>query len=348
MAPRARRRQARDVDVTIESFAWAGDLAPDDLAANTRIHNAGWAEWVPGERPVSDQALVDMDRFSAQPERMDKRLARAADGAVVGVGYAYWREGEPGGCTLRAFIDPAHRRQGVGRALGQDLVEAAHVAGRAGVNVEIAPGSPAEAAVQAAGRFEPGLIVEMNRTDVRTIDRNLLERWRAAGEAAAGYSLVTYDARCPDDLTLDFIAAREVMNDAPRPEGYGEQRFTLEELRAVEDASAAAHQDWWNVGVRHDATGDMVGLTELYLPANRPWMAFQGDTGVRPDHRGHGLGAWMKAVNHLRLADERPEIEWVQTWNAESNEPMLRINRALGFAPVQRFQSWYRPFSPLP
>ena len=29
----------------------------------------------------------------------------------------------------------------------------------------------------------------------------------------------------------------------------------------------------------------------------------------------------------------------VQTWNADSNEPMLRINRALGFAPVQRFQA---------
>jgi hypothetical protein len=77
-------------------------------------------------------------------------------------------------------------------------------------------------------------------------------------------------------------------------------------------------------------------------------MGFQGDTGVRPDHRGHGLGAWMKAVNHLRLADERPDVEWVQTWNADSNEPMLRINRALGFAPVQRFDVWYRPFTPLP
>ena len=100
--------------------------------------------------------------------------------------------------------------------------------------------------------------------------------------------------------------------------------------------------------MRHDASGELIGLTELYLPENRPWMAFQGDTGVRPDHRGHGLGAWMKATNHLRLADERPDVEWVQTWNAASNEPMLRINRALGFTPVQRFQSWYRPLAPVP
>ena len=50
---RGRPARLRHVDVTIEAFAWAGDLAPDDLAANTRIHNAGWAEWMPGERPMT-------------------------------------------------------------------------------------------------------------------------------------------------------------------------------------------------------------------------------------------------------------------------------------------------------
>jgi hypothetical protein len=52
----------------------------------------------------------------------------------------------------------------------------------------------------------------------------------------------------------------------------------------------------------------------------------------------------MKAVNHLRLAATRPDVETVQTWNAAANEPMLRINRALGFAPVQRFRAWFLSF----
>jgi GNAT superfamily N-acetyltransferase len=290
-----------------------------------------------------------MDRFSAPPERMEKRLARASDSTVVGFAFAYWREGEPGGCTLRTFVDAPHRGKGVGRALGADLARVARGAGRTGITVEVAPGSPAEAAVRAAEGFQAGLIMELNRTDARAIDHRLLERWRDQGEAAEGYSLVAYDAPCPtDDLARDFTTARAVMNEAPRPEGMSESDFTIEEMRAVEEASLAAHQDWWSVGVRHDASGELIGLTELYLPASRPWMAFQGDTGVRPDHRGHGLGAWMKAVNHLRLADERPHVEWVQTWNAESNEPMLRINRALGFVPMQRFENWYRPFAPLP
>jgi GNAT superfamily N-acetyltransferase len=337
------------VDVTVEPFAWAGDLAPDDLAATNRIHNAAWAEWVPGERPVPDAGLVDMDRFSAPPERMDKRLARGPHGRVVGFAFCFWREGEPGSCTLRAFVDAAHRRQGVARALGTDLAQAARAAGRTGITVELAPGSPADGAVRAADGFTPSLVIELNRADVRQVDLRLLQRWRRAGEAAEGYSLVAYDGRCPtDDLARDFIAARDVMNDAPRPEGHNESQLSVDELRALEAASAAAHQDWWHVGVRHDASGDLVGITELYLPANRPWMAFQGDTGVRPDHRGHGLGAWMKAVNHLRLAAERPDVASVQTWNAESNEPMLRINRGLGFVPVQRFHAWHRAFPPLP
>jgi hypothetical protein len=35
----------------------------------------------------------------------------------------------------------------------------------------------------------------------------------------------------------------------------------------------------------------------------------------------------------------------VQTWNAAANEPMLRINRALGFQPVVTYQGWYLPFA---
>ena len=53
----------------------------------------------------------------------------------------------------------------------------------------------------------------------------------------------------------------------------------------------------------------------------------------------------MKAVLHLRLREERPATEVVQTWNAAANEPMLRINRALGYQTVQRFQTWSHTFA---
>ncbi|MEQ1786551.1 MAG: GNAT family N-acetyltransferase [Acidimicrobiales bacterium] len=333
--------------VTIEPFAWASELPPPDLSDATRIYNEVWAEWVPGERFMSNAAYVDLDRFTAHPERMVRRLARDEQGRLVGHAHAYWREG-PGACTVRVFVDPAHRREGIGRALGRSIAAEARAEGRIGLTLEVAEGSVAELVGKAAG-CRPDLVMEQNRTDPHAIPGAVLEGWRAAGERAAGYSLVAFDVPCPTpELAADFIHARHVMNDAPRWEGEAEATYTVDELQAVEAASMAAHQDWWNVGVRHDASGELVGISEMYLPQARPWIVFQGDTGVHPDHRGHGLGAWMKAVNHLRLRAERPEVEIVQTWNADSNEPMLRINRALGFAPVQRYRGWYLPLVPLP
>ncbi len=339
---RAGGHEAGRVTFTIEAYEWASDLAPADLAAVTRIFNAVWAEWVPGERPISHAAYVNMDRCSAPPEVQLRRLVRDAAGAVVGHGVVYWRQG-PGGSMIHAFVDPARRREGAGRALGRCLVDEARAAGRSSVTLEVAEGDETESVAKAAG-FRQDMTVEMNRTDPRAIPHELLESWRTGGEAAEGYSLVAYDVPCPDDdLAADFIHARHVMNDAPRWEGEPEATYTVEELHAIEAANVAAHQSWWNVGVRNDATGELVGISEMYLPSERRWIVFQGDTGVHPAHRGHGLGAWMKAVNHLRLRDERPEVEVVQTWNADSNAPMLRINRALGFQPVQRFRGWFLP-----
>ena len=190
--------------------------------------------------------------------------------------------------------------------------------------------------------------MELNRTDARTIDRRApraVAVGRRGGRRATRWWPTT--CRCPsDELARDFIHARQVMNDAPRYEGEAEATYTVEELRAVEAASVAAHQDWWNVGVRHDATGELVGISELYLPgqAARGWPSRATPASPRPPRpRARRLDEGGQPPPARATSD--PRSRWVQTWNAESNEPMLRINRALGFAPVQRFQSWYRPFA---
>ncbi len=331
------------MDASVEDYEWASALAAGDLSAVVRIFNDVWAEWIPGERPMSEAAYVDLDRFTARPERVVRQLVRDDRGQVVGHGQLHWREG-PGTCSMHLLVDPDRRRQGFGGALGRSLVDAARAHGRSGVGIGAAAGSVAETVCRATVRLRPDMVEEQNRTDPRAVPDDLLHTWRAAGEATEGYSLVAYDIECPsDELAADFVHARRSMNDAPRWEGEPESTYTVDELRAVEAASLAANQDWWNVGVRHDASGELVGLSEIYLPTARRWIAFQGDTAVDPVHRGHGLGAWMKAVNHLRLNEERPEVEVVQTWNAASNEPMLRINRALGFQAVRRYQGWFLP-----
>lgn len=329
--------------VTVEPYESVDDLARRDQHRSVDIYNKTWDEWIPGEPPLSLEAYADEDRFSHAPEVVLRRLARDAAGDVVGHGNVEFREG-PGACVLRAFVDPEHRRRGIGGELVAGLVTAARDAGRDGITIEAPEGGLAGSICQQAG-FRPDLLIEQNRTDPHAASEALLQDWVTRGEATPGYSLVTYDDACPDDrLAAAFVVARHVMNDAPRYEGEPAASFTVAELRAAEACCAAAHMDWWSVGVRHDASGAIVGLSELYLPAAQPWLVFQGDTGVAPAHRGHRLGAWMKAVNHLRLRAARPDVRAIQTWNASANAPMLRINRALYFRPVQTYRAWYLPF----
>ena len=61
---------------------------------------------------------------------------------------------------------------------------------------------------------------------------------------------------------------------------------------------------------------------------------------MRPEHRGHALGKWLKAVMLQRILDERPEAVDIRTGNADSNDAMLGINRELGFKPHRAYTTW--------
>ena len=88
----------------------------------------------------------------------------------------------------------------------------------------------------------------------------------------------------------------------------------------------------------HEQSGAVAGLTELQVA--RPPRAYQDDTAVVPDHRGSGLGLWVKADMLRRLRAERPEFTEVITGNAASNAHMLRINTRLGYRPYRATGEW--------
>jgi mycothiol synthase len=136
---------------------------------------------------------------------------------------------------------------------------------------------------------------------------------------------------------------RSVMNTAPKAKGVDDIAVTPDQVRANQEAHIRRGGWGWTVCACHEPSGRLVGFTELSGFSYRPWLAEQGDTGVHPDHRNRGLGRWMKAVNGLRLLDEKPEVSVLETWNADVNAPMLSINDTMGFRPVAEWQEWRLP-----
>jgi GNAT superfamily N-acetyltransferase len=312
-----------------------------DLADAAALITAYWREVLgPDEPPTLPSEVLD----SLHVERDDidsARLLARVDGDAVGIASCDIRSGMGNEHMVWVedfFVLPHRRRQGIGTLLLHELVDRARAAGRTLLLGGYDEGNVDGAAfAEHVGATTSNTEVQ-NRAATAGWDRAMLEQWVAdAAVGAAGYSLVAYDSRCPDDLLDALVEVKKAMNDAPRTEKLDDFKHTAEHVRASEAEAVAAGTVMWFVGARHDATGELGGYSQLYWNPRKPWLADQGDTAVIAAHRGHGIGRWLKAVNALRLLDERPDVRIVETWNDGSNKWMLAINDAMGFRPAARW-----------
>jgi mycothiol synthase len=319
-------------------------VAPNraELEGTARLIGGLLAEVIPGEPPYpADELAAELTHLRSD---QDVRLALAVDGGEV-VGAArliLGPDSDRGYADLEDLVvAPAHRRRGIGTRLLELVMEASRWDGRTVIGSGGPVDHPAAAAFAEHVGATRGLIEHQNRMVVADLDRSMLEKWvELATERAGDYSLVSFDGRCPDELVEGFAELMAVMGTAPHTDAWQQPTITPTMLREEQDAYSRKGGESWTVCTRHDPTGELVGYSVLGFLPYRPWLGFQGDTGVEPAHRDHGLGRWLKATNALRLLDERPHVTTVETWNAEVNAPMLSINHAMGFHPVVAWQDW--------
>ena len=298
---------------------------------------------LPGEEPSPFEGwLADERRLDSFLEMV--RFAAFDDGTGQPVGYGRVeldRDANTHVGWVSVVVAEGRRRRGVGSALLRALVDVAADDGRVSIGANADEGSPGEAFLGGLGLSRRN-VAHQSRLPMDAVDVAMLDEWVGrAAERASGYSLRGWDGPTPDEVVEDFAVAHDVMNSAPRGDlDLADERMTPDRLRAVEAGRARAVTTWWTLCAVEDATGALAGFTQLSFPRFRPTVARQNDTGVEPAHRERGLGRWLKAAMLLRVLEEKPEVEQVETWNAGSNAPMLAINHALGFRLARVSANW--------
>ena len=63
-------------------------------------------------------------------------------------------------------------------------------------------------------------------------------------------------------------------------------------------------------------------------------------------HRGHRLGLLLKVAMLELLAEREPQLETIETFNADANAQMVGINETLGFQVTGRLTFWEMPTAP--
>ena len=235
---------------------------------------------------------------------------------------------------VSASVRKELRKSKIGSRLLLLAAQEAKALGRTLVDGWVTKGLDGEGFASAVGA-ESAIENFHNRLMIADLDREMLEEWvRRAPDRASGYKLSFYTGATPDEDLGSMSALMRVMNTAPEADYVEDDSFPPEQVAEYE--RTAIEQGWvpWTL-VAKGPDGEFAGFTRIYPNRFQPAIVYQEDTGVVPEHRNRGLGRWLKAAMMLKILDELPETKIVETGNAVSNQPMLGINNAMGFKPVE-------------
>jgi GNAT superfamily N-acetyltransferase len=274
-------------------------------------------------------------RYVRDLEEIPRWVAWDGDRAVGTTGVYLHRTQDLDNAWSWLFVTRDHREEGLGRALARHPVEYSREHNRKRIAVGVLKDSEYGVLPERAG-MKAVYNERVSQLRISDLDFDMLKGWvERAPNRASDYELLFLPMPIPEEHRPRIIKAMEVMNTAPL-EDFEEDptEWDDEMLQDVEAVEMRKQNDIYTCVARHKPTGDFVGFTSLVFQALHPEKANQWDTGVDPDHRNLGLGRWLKAAMMLKFLDEHPDVKVVETQNADSNEPMLNINVAMGFKPA--------------
>jgi GNAT superfamily N-acetyltransferase len=260
----------------------------------------------------------------------------ASDADAIPVGSAFLRlftgSGQEHLAELKLHVHPAERRHGVGTRLLDEAVAAAREDGRRCILAQTEAGSPGFHFLPARG-FRKVLTLTYARLSLA--DADVMALGEIIDRPHPGYRLTAWYGTVPDDLAQTFAASRRAMDDMPMDDtDYGTVTWDMDRVRAaartIEERGDLLH----TVVAVDESDGSIAGFTELVVPGNGQGDGQHYGTGVLPEHRGHGLGRWMKAESIRQARERHPELGGLLTDTADSNRHMRNINDALGYEPT--------------
>ncbi len=315
-------------------------FGPDDVAAVkewTDLHNAVNALDSPWEHEQTVLRAEARFRHGWDGEPAVPYLAHAGGALVASGSYAISEYDNLHLAWLGIAVHPDHRRQGHGSTVLAFLEDEARRLGRTTFGMG---GWESDAVTGFAAKlgYEKAHQAINRRQYLADVDRAELERLLDEALAhATDYVLERRTLPTPEDELDDLAEMTSAINDAPTDDlDIEDEVFTAERIKAYEDAIAFRQERAYRVVARHVPSGQLAGQTVVVVDSNNPTVGDQHDTSVVSAHRGHRLGLLVKAEMLAWLAEAEPQLEEIDTFNAESNDHMIGVNEILGYRVMGR------------
>ena len=147
------------------------------------------------------------------------------------------------------------------------------------------------------------------------------------------FSVTSWIGACPEEVLESWTQLRAQM-DEDVPVGDLTRTAAHASTAAIRSHEERMEEQGWTLVSSMAHVGDLaVGYTEIMVSSHDPQIVIQEDTLVDRAFRGRGIGRALKVANlrQLPAVAATASAQWVQTYTATDNEPMLALNRDLGF-----------------
>lgn len=242
---------------------------------------------------------------------------------------------------LHVTVHPAFRGQGVATALlEQALVPAVRDSGRSLITSwgEIPVEGDADDPALPVNRLAHRLGLERRNLAVCRIlplpleDALLDELAAEAQEKVGQYRIEVWEEVPEQHLEAYGRLLHQIELDEPDEDIEGDPaQFTPERVRVIEQRRRDRGMGCL-MAVAIAPNGELAGNSEVqYQTAQGTTLAWQENTLVMPEHRGHRLGLALKVATHQLLKERLPEVHSLATFNSHVNPWMIGINERLGY-----------------
>lgn len=329
----------------------AGGMGIEIVEVDGRERGARFDAALMLTRALEAERDPDLDEMSVEgflaslksTDRFERRLLIAFDGDDA-VGSAHlWihhMEANDDKTEVDLAVHPDHRRRGVGSALTRRAAEESDLINRPSVTFWCQDSEATHGFFGSLG-LERKMLERESRLVLTDTDPEMMQQWiDASHERAAGYQLVHWRGHTPDEHLESMATLMTAMNDAPLDDlDWEPDQWTVDMMRDFDQMfSNRGCERWTSIVLAPD--GSPAALTALCIEEHRRRFAHQGDTVVIQAHRGRRIGKWIKADMWQKLRADAPYVVAIDTGNAESNDPMLAINVAMGFRPLVAWGAW--------
>ncbi|MHA2249201.1 MAG: GNAT family N-acetyltransferase [Candidatus Kariarchaeaceae archaeon] len=169
------------------------------------------------------------------------------------------------------------------------------------------------------------------RLNFADIDWELMETWRNEGKERSPNLRIQVFSTIPEYILEEYcLVVNEIENfGVPLGDVESRENMSPELVREAEKYRSDRNEDWITVIVFEAER--ITGLTDILYNKNTDYMVNQDLTGVLTQYRENGIGKWLKAEMAFYIQTHYPHIKFIETENANVNDPMRSINERMGY-----------------